>query len=358
MSGSYAPAVPAGDAVADAAALLAAAPDVTLFAHINPDADALGSALALGMALRRRGATVRVSFGAPDEPPSSLRDLDVDGLIVPADEVPAAPAILVVLDSASVSRLGRLADRVDATRAVGGYVIVVDHHVSNTRYGTHHVLDDRSEATAALVLRLLDQLGVTVDLPIARCLYAGLVTDTRSFRQASPATHRAAARLLEAGVDPEATARPLLDTHPFGWLGMLSEVLGAATLEPAAARGLGLVHATVSLAQARGLRGEDIDSVIDIVRTTSEAEVTAVLREDDTQHWRVSLRANSRIDVNQAAAACGGGGHRLAAGFTAQGPAESVLGMLRRALDQAPLLAGPDVRQRTPTGGTTSGKDP
>lgn len=339
MSGSFAPVVPAGDAIADAACLLAAATDVTLFAHVNPDADALGSALALGMALRRNGATVRVSFGAPDRPPASLRDLDPDGLVVSADAVPAAPPMLVVLDTASISRLGPLADRVAGTIGVGGHVLVVDHHVSNTRYGTHHVVDDSAEATATIVLRLLDHLNAEIDLPIARCLYAGLVTDTRSFRHANPDTHRAAARLLEAGVDPAATIRPLLDTHPFGWLGMLSGVLGAAKLEPSAARGLGLVHATVRAAQARGVRSEEVDSVIDLVRTTSEAEVAAVLKESGPDSWTVSLRADGRIDVGHAAAACGGGGHRLASGFTGEGSVEHVLADLRRALEEAPLLS-------------------
>lgn len=338
MSGSFAPVVPADDALADAAGLLAAATDVTLFAHVNPDADALGSALALGMALHRNGATVRVSFGAPDQPPASLRDLDTDSLVVPVGAVPAAPPMLVVLDTASISRLGPLADRVAGTIGAGGQVIVVDHHVSNTRYGTHHVVDDRAEATVTIVLRLLDQLEAAIDLPIARCLYAGLVTDTRSFRHANPDTHRAAARLLEAGVDPEATTRALMDTHPFGWLGMLSAVLGAAKLEPSAARGLGLVHATVSAAHSSDVRSEEVDSVIDLVRTTSEAEVAAVLKESGPGSWTVSLRADGRIDVGHAAAACGGGGHRLASGFTGEGSADQVLAALRRALDKAPLL--------------------
>ncbi|GAA4829622.1 DHH family phosphoesterase [Saccharopolyspora rosea] len=324
--------------VAEAARVLSAASDVTLFAHINPDADALGSALALGMALRRRGCAVRVSFGAPDHPPISLRDLDADGLVVPAERVPAAPPTLVVCDTGSLQRLGRLADRVEATIAAGGDVVVIDHHVSNTRYGTTHVLDESAEATVLIVLRLLDELGAELDLPIARCLYAGLVTDTRSFRNASPRTHQAAVRLLEAGVDPEAVTRPLLDTHPFGWLGMLSGVLGEAKLEPSAAHGLGLVHAVVRLAHSDGLRSEDVDSVIDVVRTTSEAEVAAVLKETEPGSWSVSLRSDSRVDVGHAAATCGGGGHRLASGFTARGDAEDILAALRRALDQAPLL--------------------
>ncbi len=320
------------------AGLLSHAPDVTLFAHINPDADALGSALALGTLLHRRGATVRVSFGMPDQPPRSLRELDDVDLIVPVDDVPAAPPLLVVLDTGSKQRLGRLADRVKDTIAAGGDVVVIDHHVGNTRFGTHHLVDERAEATVLIVLRLLDELGAELDEHLARCLYAGLVTDTRSFRNARPATHHTAARLLGAGVDAEATTRRLMDTHPFGWLRMLASVLGEARLEPAAARGLGLAHATVRLADSDGMHNEEIDSVVDIVRTTSEAEVTAVLKEIAPRRWSVSLRADSRIDVGRAATTAGGGGHRLASGFTAEGSADDVLATLRNALETAPLL--------------------
>ncbi|WP_093414558.1 DHH family phosphoesterase [Saccharopolyspora flava] len=326
------------EAVAVAAGTLAAAPDVTLLGHVNPDADALGSALALGRALKARGATVRVSFGHPDEPAHSLRDLDADGLVVPPSEVPAAPPLLVVCDSGSLGRLGRLADRVKATIAAGGEVIVVDHHLANTRYGTQHVIDESAEATVLLVLRLLDELGAELDLPIARCLYAGLVTDTRSFRHAGAEVHRVAARLIDAGVDPEATTKPLMDTHPFGFMGMLAGVLGRAVLEPSAAHGLGFVHATVRRSDADGMGSEDVDSVIDIIRTTGEAEVAAVLKEIGAGHWSVSLRADSRVDVSRAANACGGGGHRLASGFTARGEEQEILAAIRKALDEAPLI--------------------
>lgn len=320
----------------DIARLLSSATNVTLFAHINPDADALGSALAVGTALRRAGADVRIAFGQPAEIPASLRDLDPGGLVVPVADVPAAPQTLVVFDTGSLERLGALADQVQASTAAGGTVMVVDHHVGNTRYGTHHLIDEHAEATALLALELLDELGAVVDKPIARCLYAGLATDTRSFRRARPSTHRVAARLLEAGVDPEATIRPLLDSHPFSWLSMLSSVFGSATLESSSAQGLGLVHTVVELSDSFGMRGEETDSVIDILRTTSEAEVAAVFKEISPGRWSVSLRADSRIDVGHAARTCGGGGHRLAAGFTAEGSSEGLLVKLREAIDSAP----------------------
>ncbi len=320
--------------LAVAAALLRDAPDVTLLAHVHPDADALGSALALGLALRRRGATVRVSFGEPDAVPESLRDLDVDGLVVPASRVPAAPELLVALDAGNAGRLGSLAGRVRTARRV----LVIDHHASNTRFGSHNLVDDTAEATAVLVLRLLDELGVELDLDTARCLYAGLVTDTRCFRFARPETHLLAARLLATGVQPEVEVRALLDPHPFGWLTMLSSVLQRAKLEPTAAQGLGLVHTVVRIADAAQLRSEEIESVIDLVRTASEAEVAAVLKEAGPGRWSASLRAKQHLDVGAAATLLGGGGHRLAAGFTATGTADEVLAALRTALDNAPLL--------------------
>ncbi|MDQ3887619.1 MAG: bifunctional oligoribonuclease/PAP phosphatase NrnA [Actinomycetota bacterium] len=326
-------AVPSPDLVA-AAKLVDAARDVTLVAHVNPDADALGSALALGLVLQRRGATVRVAFAEPARAPESLRSLDVAGLLVAPEEVPTTLELVVALDTACRGRLGTLADRLDAADAV----LVIDHHATNERFGTHNLVDVQAEATTVLVLRLLDELGVELDEPVARCLYAGLVTDTSCFRRANGGTHALAARLLAAGVDPEATTRALLDTHPFGWLGMLGAVLSRAELELAAARGLGLVHATIRRADTADLNAEELDSVVDVVRTTAEAEVAAVLKEVAPLEWTVSLRAKRRLDVSAAALTFGGGGHRLAAGFTARGTPEDVLAELRRALDAAPLI--------------------
>jgi phosphoesterase RecJ-like protein len=322
-----------------AAAALANATDVTLLGHINPDADAFGSAIGLALVLRDRGAAVRVSFGAPAEVPESLRHLDSTGLFVPADEVPAEPESLVVLDSGTIDRLGVLADRVAATR---GDVLVIDHHVSNTRFGTVHLIDEDAEATAALVLQLVDELGAPLTKPVARALYAGLLTDTSSFRRATPATHHAAARLLAAGVNPDAVARPLLDSHPFAWFGMLSAALGRAELDQAAAQGLGLVHTTVTAQDAERLRYEDVESVINVLRGTREAEVAAVLKEVGPDRWSVSLRAIGQLDVSAVARAMGGGGHLLASGFTVDGTADGVLARLIVELDRAPLLTPHD----------------
>ncbi|GAA3568794.1 bifunctional oligoribonuclease/PAP phosphatase NrnA [Amycolatopsis ultiminotia] len=321
-----------------AAVLLAEATDVTLLGHVRPDADALGSALALGHVLHRRGAAVRVSFGEPDETPETLAWLDEDGLLTRVADLPPSDGLLVALDTPVPARLGRLAPRV----ATAGSVLVVDHHATNTRYGTHHVVDETAEATAVLVTRIIEAMGAELDEPAARCLYAGIVTDTSGFRRASPGTHRIAARLLEAGVDPAEVARRIMDDHPFAWLPMLSAVLAQARLEPEAAQGLGFVHTVVPVAAAATVRSEEVESVIDVVRGTREAGVAAVLKETgstaDGPVWTISLRSAGGIDVSAVATELGGGGHRMAAGCTVAGAAQDVLDRLREALERAPLL--------------------
>jgi phosphoesterase RecJ-like protein len=311
-----------------AAQLLEQATSVTVVCHVNPDADALGSALALGTALRRRGTPVQVAFAAPAETPESLRTLPGGDLLVAPGEVSQAVDVLVVVDCGSAGRMGALRDRMSGAREV----LVVDHHVSNTRFGSINLVDGAAESTTVLVCEVLDAWGVPVDRDLAHCLYAGLVTDTASFRWARPATHELAARLLATGIDPVDVSRPLMDTHPFGWLGMLASVLGAAGLDREAAGGLGLAHAVVRCSDREGMRAEETESVVDLVGTASEAEVAAVLKEGPPRQWSVSLRAKSVVDVSAVAALLGGGGHRRSAGYTAQGSSEDVLGALRTAL--------------------------
>ncbi len=326
------PVAPRDVDLTEAVAMLSAAGSVTVLCHVNPDADALGSALALGSVLRERGVPVQVAFAEPAQTPESLRTLPGGDLLVAPADVGRTVDLLVTVDCGSAGRLGALRDRLPGAAEV----LVVDHHVSNTYFGTAHLVDGEAESTTAVLCELLDVWGVPIDRDLAHCLYAGLVTDTGSFRRARPATHELAARLIATGLDPVAVSRPLMDTHPFGWLGMLSTVLGAARLEPEAAGGLGLAHAVIGRADARGMRAEETESVVDLVRTTSEAEVAAVLKEGAPGCWSVSLRAKSVLDVSVVAAHLGGGGHRLAAGFTAEGSAEDVLQALRGALERAP----------------------
>jgi bifunctional oligoribonuclease and PAP phosphatase NrnA len=309
--------------VSAAAEVLVGATQVTLLAHVDPDADALGSALALGIALRRRGAEVEVAFASPDRVPESLAPLDVLGLVVAPDAVSAAPEVLVSCDAAEPARLGSLARLLDTA----GCTVMLDHHGTNPGFGEIQLLDPTAEATVVLAHRVLVQMGARLDVDVARCLYAGLVTDTRGFRTAGADAHRLAAELVEAGAQPAVLARALMDEHPFAWFAGLSAALGRAVLEPT-----GLVHTTIPLEDVRRFRPEEIDSVVDVLRTAQEAEVAAVLKQAGPALFVVSLRSTGTVDVAAVATALGGGGHRAAAGFTGEGTEQEVLAAIRAAL--------------------------
>lgn len=333
-----APETPTPSDWADAVAALRGQSEVVLACHLSPDGDALGSMLGLAHALVRLGKRVVPSFSEPFVLPEPLRVLPGLDLLVPPGSVPRAPELLVTFDTASAERLGDLAGPAGRARRV----LVIDHHASNTRYGTLHLVDPQAAATAVLVAELVRRLGVELDPDIAACLYTGLVTDTGSFRYAgtTPSVHALAGRLLDTGIRHDVISRELFDTHPFGWVSMLGAVLGRARLETDAVGGLGLVWThtrRVDLAD-RGLGPDQGESVIDVVRTAREAEVACVLRELPDGRWAVSVRSKGRVDVGSVCVRLGGGGHRFAAGFTSQYDLDATVGALRAALAQAPHL--------------------
>lgn len=316
------------EALASVASVLRECRGVVLLAHTNPDADALGSALALGLALHAQGKQVWVSFDHPARVPTPLSQLPGQELIVPVDGLPTAPDVVVSLDVGSSERLGVLA-KLFAAAATS---VVIDHHASNGGFGTLQLIDPAVPATVVLVTRLLDLMNLPITPEIAANLYAGLATDTASFRFATAESHTLAGRLILAGAEPESLLRPIMDTHPFGWLQMLSTVLGGAQLNPAAAGGAGLVSATVGLADSADLLLEELESIIDIVRTSSEAEVAVVMKETSPDCWQVSLRGKHFFNVGAVATALGGGGHPRAAGYSFQGTSDELMTQLNDAL--------------------------
>ncbi|HEX9235471.1 MAG TPA: DHH family phosphoesterase, partial [Actinomycetota bacterium] len=139
-----------------AAVALDGAERVALVCHVNPDPDALGSALGLAGFLRNRGKEVVCSWGnEPFEPPAWMAALEWAGFVVPPAEFPSEPGVLVALDTASPDRLGTLAGRAQRAREV----IVLDHHRTNAGFGTIAVIDPEASSTAELVFRLVERMG-------------------------------------------------------------------------------------------------------------------------------------------------------------------------------------------------------
>lgn len=321
--------------VVEAAALIAAADSILIACHVNPDGDALGSALALALALEAQGrSVVAVSFGTSDGAgvPDSLDFLPGQHLLRDPASL-AAPDLLVTMDTGSADRLGPLQPLLKTATSS----LVVDHHASNTKFGSHLLLDVTAASTTVIVARLIDALGLTITRDVATCLYVGLVTDTGQFqyRATTASVHTLAARLLTAGVEPEPIGRKIFGTAPFAAVKLQGVALQRAVLEP----GLVWTWVTAAEREALGVALAQVESIIDALRVSDEAEVAVVLKGIEIPGateptWMVSTRSRGAVDVSSACVSLGGGGHRFAAGVTLTGEIDAVMAQVRDALAQ------------------------
>jgi phosphoesterase RecJ-like protein len=308
---------------------------VLLLCHVNPDGDALGSMLGFALGLRRlETPSLQATFPGPFEIPEPFAELPGLDLLVPEERAFPDPDLVIVFDVAAESRLGGLADRLAGAQAT----VVLDHHASNSGFGSINLVDPQAAATSVVAEELLARLDVPLDAEIAECLYVALATDTGSFKfdMTTPRVHEMAARLISTGIRPGDISRRIFDTRPFGAIKLFGEVLGRAALDPTAAGGHGMVwtYATLEDLERHQQRPYVMDALIDPVRTVAEADVSVVVKQIGEREWAVSLRSKGAVDVGKVAVALGGGGHRLAAGFTGHGAPGDVVVAVREQLDR------------------------
>ncbi len=307
------------DQIKVAARTLARAKTIAVTCHVNPDGDAVGSALGFALAAIKTGKEVVISFGEPFVFPDNFSFLPLDVFVSP-QEFPAAPEVMITFDAADRDRLGELGE----AAAAAGTLIVVDHHITNEGFGHINIIDPHSAATAMLAYDLIHELGWEIDAVIASCLHLGLVTDTGRFQYSSTTADvfRMAADLVEAGADPDQIGQMIFENAPFGYLQVAATVQKRATLE----EDLSLVWSFLlddDLTEA-GVTPEDVEGLIDYIRIAREADV-AVLLKQAPEGTKASLRSRAVVDVGSLALALGGGGHARAAGFTSDGdPSETI----------------------------------
>ena len=299
--------------------------------HMGPDADTLGSSLALAGLLRQLGCQVWVACQDDvatryDYLPGAA-DVLVDSL--PADLPVGAGAI--ACDAATLDRLGTMGPRIAAMRPL----VNVDHHVSNPGWGSHNLIDVASAATGEVVYLLYDWFGVPLDAAAATCLYAALVTDTGSFRYPAT-THRTmavAAELLATDIDAPGIGAAIYERRSAASLRLLG--LALASLKIGAAGRLAWATVPLSMFEAAEAAEDDAEAIAERLREVAGVEALFVARESHDGSVRVSLRSKGRVDVNAIAQRCDGGGHIQAAGCTIARPLAQVEAELVAAFEEA-----------------------
>jgi bifunctional oligoribonuclease and PAP phosphatase NrnA len=296
--------------------------------HLNPDGDALGSMLAVVHLLRDNGKEA-IPFHCDPVPGPFL-------FLPGADEVTADLNIPGPFDALVVVDVGER-DRVPAKLPVEveeAKVLVIDHHQQHGDYGDV-VWRRRASAVGEMMVELARYLEWEVSIRFAECAYTAILTDTGSFRYSSTTAESlsSAAFLLGVGVQPWKVASAVYESWPDCRVRLLGDVLSTLRVE-CEGRYASLVVLQSMLA-ARGATVDMSEGFVNEGRRIAGVEVSALFRERGPDRFRVSFRSRGRVDVSQIALQLDGGGHKNAAGGTAQGPLEDVRARVAELVERA-----------------------
>ncbi len=311
--------------------LLESSNNILCVSHVSPDGDAVGSLLGLGSILRSLGK--RPALALQDEAMPEFQFMPgVEEIIGPA-EVAHSYDLIVCLDTSSIDRMGTVY-RPEIHNQVP--LVVIDHHITNTLFGTENWVDTGCAATCQMLIHLADALNVPLSEEIAVSLLTGLVTDTLCFRTANTNMHvlQASLRLLNAGASLDYVVRNTLDSRSFSLVKLWGAGLANVQMDD------GIIWATLN-AESRQRSGVELhqsDGLANFLVTVREADISATFAQRFAKNGQelieCSFRAKPGFNVSQVAFAFGGGGHPPAAGCTVAGTLQEVSARVVAALHE------------------------
>ena len=285
-----------------------------LATHLNPDGDAIGSALALASALESMGKEAHVYN--KDFVPQFYKFMPGNkrfrsGL----KNIMSQNPVVVVLDCNSPERAGL--ERYSFRKSV-----VVDHHETESDFGDIRWVVPSAAATGLMVFYLIKAMGVKVTAEMALNLYTALAVDTGSFRYSntSPEVLRAGAELIEAGAEPAFVSECLYERWDENRFNLLVMTLNTLEIKNSVA----VMHITKSMFEKTGTKPEDTENFSNLPRMIKSVKIAAVLRDAGKGFWKASLRSRGNVNVAKIAELYGGGGHKNAAGFRTSGSLKSI----------------------------------
>ncbi|HUS71100.1 MAG TPA: bifunctional oligoribonuclease/PAP phosphatase NrnA [Anaerolineae bacterium] len=299
-----------------AESLLKRADKAFLIAHTDPDGDTVGSTLALAYALRKMGK--ECTLACSDPVPDLL-------FFLPGVEEFGAPQVtdhdlIVTVDASDPGRLGQTYKDV---LGMDLPILNIDHHITNTGFGTVNLVRSDAAATAEIIFDLLTAWKVEVDQLLATYLLTGIVTDTRSF-----STSNTTPRALEVSSELVASGASLIDINERYYrskgvetLRLWGQMLNRMQLDGH------LVWSVNTLEMREDCRADsdDGDGIVNLLASVREAVAAIVFKENEGDQIEVSIRSRPGVDISSVAVHFGGGGHPQAAGAVVNGTLEQVV---------------------------------
>jgi phosphoesterase RecJ-like protein len=298
-----------------------------ILSHVDPDGDALGTALGLAWILREAGKDTEVGISGPV--PRIYRFLPgVEDLVLEPGNVRRGADAIVVVDTTSPSRLGAFSGLLDR----GVAVINVDHHADNARYGDVDWVDPSAAAASLMIQEMASAEGLAIPREAATNLYVGILTDTGrfTFSNADARALGAAADLANRGANPREVAVHLYEGRSIPGARLLGRAL--ETLDVREGGRVACLHVTVDMLRETGALPEDTDGFSTWARTLDGVQVGLFFRETDEGSVKVSFRSNEGVEIDGVAGRFGGGGHPRASGARVSGPIEKAKEEVLRAV--------------------------
>ncbi len=291
---------------------------ILLATHIEPDGDALGSLISMGLFLEAINKKTTLYCESPI--PAIYRFLPGTERVVSTIDSISKYDTAIILDCGSLQRIGKMDELVGRVPTI----INIDHHITNSYFGTYQFVETDSCATTALIYKLITVLGGRIDKDIAFSIYTGILTDTGSFRFSNTNMDSFAIceEMVSIGVDPHIVAQNVYGTYSLGRIKLLN--LALDSLEISRNGKLSMMTLTESMLSKTDTQPEDVDGLINYAKRIEDVKVAVLLSEypngnsrlsNAKRYYHVSLRSDGSVDVAKIAALFEGGGHKTAAGF-------------------------------------------
>jgi phosphoesterase RecJ-like protein len=292
---------------------LQTAESILVICHVWPDGDSVASLTATGLALQQLDK--RFILACDDGLPERFAFLPMSDRVVTGPEANSAYDLIIALDAGDTLRLGRAYADLPGPRPK---VINIDHHISNTQFGTINLVEPEATATVEILFELFSALDIELTQQMSVCLLTGLVTDTLGFMTAGVTSNtlRIASELVDAGANLYDISTKALSLKPMSTLLLWQKGFNNMRLEDE------LLWTRISNRERQEAGHPDGSSsgLSNMLSEVYQARVSAVLVEMEDGRVSVSFRCRPPYSVSELATSLGGGGHHLAAGCTVDGP--------------------------------------
>ncbi len=298
------------------ASALEGAKSIAIMPHVSADGDAIGSSLALAIALSNGQRKVKVFL--EEDVPFIYSFLPGKELAEVYRKSADHYDTVVALDCGDTGRLGRRLEIFND----GRITINIDHHNTNSEFAFHNFVDIGASAVGEIIYQLIQMMGLDISKEMAACLYVAIATDTGGFRfsNTTALTHQITSDLVNRGIDVADISQRIFNSTTLGKIKLTGVAI--ESLEIMDNGKIAIISITNEEMEKSGAIDEDSDGLVNIARNINGVEVAAMIRQRDDGEIKVNLRAAGVVDVSAIASLYKGGGHKKAAGYTIQSTLE------------------------------------